>query len=615
MLTLITLLGIAALALALALVRRHRQLLARRAQFAAPARAQRSVCVVGCGLSGIQAAKTGVAAGHRVSVLEERSEAGGLWRFTSDARWPTVYESTHIDTSRDLNSFGDSPVPVSEPELLSHRHVARYLARELDRVRPQLAQLRFGCRVLRVMPVAPSKQGDAPPSRSDVPPAVRWEVVWADSESGRERRELFDAVLVCTGRHSVPHTPRFRNAERFRGTVLHSAEYKSPRASVAGAARRVCVVGVGNSGTDIATELARDGHRVWLVSRSGAWVTNMAGKPLSSMSDSALTGPLRSRLPFAWVDRKIMEGFRSGERVLGDQQLLDDAGLKPKHRWMSQHPTVTGLVGSTTLHDEVARGQIVVRRSIDSFTEDGICFDGSEAAERIDVVIYATGFKQAADFVPPDIVDLRSERESNAVPLYLGMFVPRRELRSLAFINYVQSASFLCADLQTRLFFDMLGNPDSAFQLPSDKRMRAEINATSRTLAERWGTSSRHLIQHGISSLYYDDLAEKLGVYPSLLQVLLERPSALWHATLAPVTALTFRLVGPGASENATSEIEARLTAMRRGGIGRRLGKEPPVLVQFVMLWLLLLVAKLRGHHCSKKLYREDYLMEELNKL
>ena len=37
------------------------------------------------------------------------ADVGGLWRYKDDPKFPSVYRSTHIDSDRDTNSFGDYP--------------------------------------------------------------------------------------------------------------------------------------------------------------------------------------------------------------------------------------------------------------------------------------------------------------------------------------------------------------------------------------------------------------------------------------------------------------------------------------------------------------------------
>ena len=53
---------------------------------------------------------------------------------------------------------------------------------------------------------------------------------------------------------------------------------------------------------------------------------------------------------------------------------------------------------------EVKDGRIEVRRGIERFTEDGVVFAGETASTPVDVVIFATGFRQAVDFIDPEVV-------------------------------------------------------------------------------------------------------------------------------------------------------------------------------------------------------------------
>lgn len=71
-------------------------------------------------------------------------------------------------------------------------------------------------------------------------------------------------VIVATGAFYAPHIPAL--AQEFSKTLfqIHSADYKKP-ADVP--VSKVLVVGAGNSGAEIALELARAGRKVWLAGR------------------------------------------------------------------------------------------------------------------------------------------------------------------------------------------------------------------------------------------------------------------------------------------------------------------------------------------------------------
>lgn len=77
-------------------------------------------------------------------------------------------------------------------------------------------------------------------------------------ESGHRQFEA-ENVIVASGAHHTPKAPAFARELDSRITQLHSADYRNPAQLQDGG---VLVVGLGNSGAEIAYELART-HAVW----------------------------------------------------------------------------------------------------------------------------------------------------------------------------------------------------------------------------------------------------------------------------------------------------------------------------------------------------------------
>src|SRR5207237_209254 len=98
----------------------------------------------------------------------------------------------------------------------------------------------------------------------------QWRVISrpADGTTGDTISEIFDAVVVCSGLYSQPWIPQFPGAETYTGKIIHSSLYKGPEAYKG---QDVVVLGVGSSGTDIATELGGVAKRVVLSTAKGAW--------------------------------------------------------------------------------------------------------------------------------------------------------------------------------------------------------------------------------------------------------------------------------------------------------------------------------------------------------
>src|SRR4029078_7689742 len=103
---------------------------------------------------------------------------------------------------------------------------------------------------------------------------ARWRVC-AATPQGRGEVEC-GALVVGTGIIANPRLPAIPGAEEFEragGRLLHAAEYRAPQPFYG---KRVLVVGAGNSGGEIASELARMGNAngnvtdVTIAVRSGA---------------------------------------------------------------------------------------------------------------------------------------------------------------------------------------------------------------------------------------------------------------------------------------------------------------------------------------------------------
>ena len=174
-----------------------------------------------------------------------------------------------------------------------------------------------------------------------------------------------------------PRLPVIPGRERFRGRVMHSVEYRRP-AGFAG--RRVLVVGVGNSGGEIASELANAGARVTVAVRSGANVVprQIAGIPIQYVSFAMRALPRRARNVIAALFGRITE-LRRGKPVLP----------RPAHGPLDAIP----LIGFH-LVDAIRAGKVTVRGGVTEFTEQGARFTAG-VEEPFDDVILATGFTAA----------------------------------------------------------------------------------------------------------------------------------------------------------------------------------------------------------------------------
>lgn len=164
-------------------------------------------------------------------ILDANQRVGDSWR----QRW----DSLHLFTPARYNALPGMPFPAHPHTFPTKDEMAAYL--ETYAARFELP-VRTGVRVDRL-----SKEGE------------RFVVI-----SGDQRFEARH-VVVAMADYQVPRVPAFATDLDPAIVQLHSREYRNPSQLQAGS---VLIVGAGNSGTEIALELARQGHDpVWLSGR------------------------------------------------------------------------------------------------------------------------------------------------------------------------------------------------------------------------------------------------------------------------------------------------------------------------------------------------------------
>jgi putative flavoprotein involved in K+ transport len=209
-------------------------------------------------------------------------------------------------------------------------------------------------------------------------------------ESGHQAFEA-DNVIVASGAHRTPKVPGFAAQLDPRVAQLHSADYRNPEQLRKGG---VLVVGVGNSGAEIAFELART-HRVW-----------QAGKQAGEIPVRHGSVPARFALPvFRFLGTHVLTMGTPMGRKAGPKLA---AGATPLIRVKSKDLEAAGV-------ERVPRVAGV---------RDGLPLLADSRVLDVENVIWCTGFRHEFPWIdlPVFATDGQPSHERGVVPSSPGLY-------------------------------------------------------------------------------------------------------------------------------------------------------------------------------------------------
>jgi len=354
---------------------------------------KKRVCVIGAGPSGITAAKNLLDEGHDVVVYDLGSDVGGNWVFNESVGHSSVFETTHIISSRTLSEYVDYPMPKDYPDYPSHKHLATYFKSYAQHFN-----------------LYPYIQFNTLVKNCELTEGGRWMVI--TEKDGQQQKEVFDALTVCNGHHWLPRMPTYPG--QFNGEFIHSHEVKKFSRF---AGKRVLVIGGGNSACDVAVESSRVAASVDISWRRGYWIAPkfMMGKPADVFSTK-----------IHWLPRKIWQKISAISLYLRNGSNKDYGLPEPDGPLGSHHPTINEDLFFTIRH-----GKIKPRKDIERLDGNDVLFkDGSKAT--YDVIVACTGYIISHPFFNKNLVDYTQ----GEVPLWLRMIHP--SINNLYFIGLFQ---------------------------------------------------------------------------------------------------------------------------------------------------------------------------------
>jgi indole-3-pyruvate monooxygenase len=304
--------------------------------------------VIGAGPAGLAVGACLRRCGVPFQIVEQAGAIGSSWR--------QHYDRLHLHTDRGHSALPYLDFPKGTPRYPSRDQVISYLEQYAAHfgIVPHLGE-RVEC--------VQHRDGE-----------------WITTSGASIYRSRY--VIVATGCNAVPHLPDWPGRDLFGRRILHSSEYRNGEAF---RGQDVLVVGLGNSGGEIAIDLCEHGARVALAVRSALNVIprEILGLPVLAISIAL------SRLPARLADLLAAPLIRL---TVGN---LSTLGLRrPPVGPIAQIETTSKVplidIGTLKL---IREGRIAVLTGVRSLGEAGeVTFDAG-SARRFDAIVLATGFR------------------------------------------------------------------------------------------------------------------------------------------------------------------------------------------------------------------------------
>ena len=370
----------------------------------------KKIAVIGAGPSGITAIKNFADLGFEVTAFERCQGVGGNWRFNDPSGHSSVFETTHIISSKYTSFYEDFPLPEAASDYPSHIELLDYFNNYTDHFDIRKL-IKFETEVLNCNQLDDDT----------------WEVEWKDSNTEQKHLNIFDGLVVCNGHHHKPRYPEYPGD--FSGELIHSHEFKSAKPFKD---KRVLVIGGGNSACDVAVETARVSASTSISWRRGYYLIPkfMYGLPVDLYALKNRWMPTFLRESYTKMMLEIFQGKN------------EDIGLqKPAQNLFGTHPTV-----NSELYYAVRHGKVTPHVEIEKYDGNTVHFKNGKTGE-YDVIIACTGFKIKHDFFKKSFINY----EEGKTPL-LHKMIPA-DIKNLYFIGLFQPLGCIWpgAELQSKL--------------------------------------------------------------------------------------------------------------------------------------------------------------------
>lgn len=466
------------------------------------------IAVVGAGLSGLCTIKELLEAGHDVVCFEKSAELGGVFSSTG------TYDSVSLTVSNYFMAYSDFMPYDEKIRYWTRAEYKAYLERYAAFFNLK-DRIQFNCTIESIDDFADGQ----------------WQVRTKGSD-GTSAIQIFDRVAVCCGQFQKPNIPELPGLQDFTGSVIHSSQYKSAKDNPAFVGKRVLCFGMGESAADIVTEISQVAQSTTLsLRRRHMFAPRMVG--------DRTIDTLQSRFWHCMPAAIKAEAVRNHWRNVLRQEADPVIHLLAQHNIESSDEPGSVVTKTERIFEAQANGMEIDIGGVTKIEGSNVYFSSGKIMA-FDTIMLCTGFQVDFPFLP------EKYQFSNMRDCYLHCYHPRLRDR-LVFVGFArpqQGGIPLISELLARYF---------ALICSGERSLPDDLAALAAEEQERW--SQEFYETPRVAGLvngfrFNETVADLIGCRPPIPS-LLQEPRAFFIYWFHHVQPSQYRLVGPGAREEA----------------------------------------------------------------
>jgi len=277
--------------------------------------------------------------------------------------WRNHYDRLHLHTAKDLSHLPHLKFPKEYPIYVSKNDVVSYMENYAEH--------------FNIKPHFREKATSIKNENGTWITTTASDKVWQS-----------DSIIIGTGSNRVQNSPSWPGLDNFKGIIQHSKDYRNGKEYKD---KNVLIIGMGNTGAELAIDLNENGAKTYISVRGpvNIVIRDFNGKP------TQYTAIKLQKLP-PWLNDFIANTVQ--KLTIGDLSKYGIQNLKMSPSAQLRELGKTPIIDLGTI-DLIKKGEVNIKPGIQNFTQNGVVFENGEKQE-FDAVILATGYKpEVEDFL------------------------------------------------------------------------------------------------------------------------------------------------------------------------------------------------------------------------